>query len=197
MAWLAFTRPEQQRHAAPRRAPLFAALSFGASPRAALKPRVEPKTGLEFPELFCSRGKDGCAELQGVGVRAKRIAGLKDVNVYALGIYVEEAALDRAVKPKHKGKAAAALAKDAALFSGAVWARFGRGYAPVLRAAWLCARGSFLTAHARLQTWSLLTWRSRCALCSRAASRPTPWRTRWRSGWSPRRGAARSSNVRS
>ena len=84
-AWLAFVRPEQQRPALPRRAPLFAALAFGVtSQRASLKPRVEPKTGLEFPELFCSRGKDGCAELQGVGVRAKRIAGLKDVNVYAL-----------------------------------------------------------------------------------------------------------------
>ena len=76
MAWLAFVRPTEQRPAVPRRAPLFAALTFGgASSRAALKPRVEPKTGLEFPELFCSRGKDGCAELQGVGVRAKRIAG--------------------------------------------------------------------------------------------------------------------------
>ena len=142
MAWLAFPRPEQQRPAAPRRAPLFAALSFGASPRAAQKPRVEPRTGLEFPELFCSRGNQGCAELQGVGVRAKRIAGLKDVNVYALGIYVEEAALDRAVKPKHKGKAAAALAKDAALFSGAAWARVGRGCAPRLRAARAFALGA-------------------------------------------------------
>ena len=140
MAWLAFLRPEQQRPAVPRRAPLFAAISFGASPRASLKPRVEPKTGLEFPELFCSRGKDGCAELQGVGVRAKRIAGLKDVNVYALGIYVEEAALDRAVKPKHKGKAAAALAKDAALFSGAARWRFGRAKAPAQRAGCALAR---------------------------------------------------------
>ena len=117
-AWLAFTRPEP-RSAAPLRArPVFAAISFGANPRASLKPRVEPKTGLDFPELFCSRGSAGCAELQGVGVRAKNIAGLH-VNVYAVGVYVDEAALTRVVKPKHKGKAAAALAKDAALFAGA------------------------------------------------------------------------------
>jgi hypothetical protein len=117
MAWLAFTRPEGQRSLPPRR-PLFAAISFGVSPRASLKPRVEPKTGLEMPELFCSRGRDGCAELQGLGVRAKSIAGLQ-VHVYALGVYVDEASVLRSLKPKHKGKAAAALAKDAALFAGA------------------------------------------------------------------------------
>ena len=57
-------------------------------------------------------------------------------------------------------------------------------------ALWLRAR-AFLTGVARRQMWLPPTWKSRCAWFSRAASRPTPWRTRWRSGWSPRRGAAR------
>jgi hypothetical protein len=45
------------------------------------------------------------------------------VNVYALGIYVDDAACVKALAPKHKGKAAATLAKDAALFAGALCER--------------------------------------------------------------------------
>jgi hypothetical protein len=113
-----FLQPSESRRSAPRR-PLFAALSAGGA-GAAVAPKLlrEPRTGLDFPPEFCSRGRKGCAQLEGVGVRAKRIAGLK-VNVYALGIYFDEAAAKKALGPKHKGKPAAVLAKDAALFAGA------------------------------------------------------------------------------
>ena len=114
----AFVRPGDERR--PARAPLpFAALS-GSLAASRPKLRTERHTGLEFPAEFCSRGRDGCAQLEGVGVRAKRIAGLKNVNVYALGIYIDEAAALKALAPKHKAKPAAALAKDAALFAGAL-----------------------------------------------------------------------------
>jgi hypothetical protein len=74
----AFFQPREQRGDAPlahhRRAPLFAAISTGgaAAPPPAPKLRKEPRTGLEFPLEYCSRGREGCAQLEGVGVRAKR-----------------------------------------------------------------------------------------------------------------------------
>jgi hypothetical protein len=74
----AFFQPREQRGEAPlahhRRAPLFAAISTGgaAAPPPAPKLRKEPRTGLEFPLEYCSRGREGCAQLEGVGVRAKR-----------------------------------------------------------------------------------------------------------------------------
>jgi hypothetical protein len=77
----AFFQPRDRRGDAPlaqhRRAPLFAAISTGGAAAAPpLKLRKEPRTGLEFPLEYCSRGRDGCAQLEGVGVRAKRCASM-------------------------------------------------------------------------------------------------------------------------
>lgn len=86
--------------AQPRRRPLLAALSFRQA-RPVQPPQTERHTGLVFPGEFCSRGEEGCAQLEGVGLRAKRVAGLASVNVYALGVYVDEAALVKLLAGKH------------------------------------------------------------------------------------------------
>ena len=82
--------------------PCFAALSFAALPSgphpgfASLSMAVpgqshkkaeagntvqEAATGLEFTREYCTRGKtSNCSKVAGLGVRAKRILGLKNIN---------------------------------------------------------------------------------------------------------------------
>lgn len=46
---------------------------------------VEPKTGVSFPSVL-----DGNRRLLGVGVRRKSLFGLKNIDVYAFGVYADE-----------------------------------------------------------------------------------------------------------
>lgn len=46
---------------------------------------VEPKTGVSFPSVL-----DGTRRLLGVGVRKKNVFGLKNIDVYAFGVYADD-----------------------------------------------------------------------------------------------------------
>lgn len=61
----------------------------------------EERTGLEFPEEVNTAS--GSAWLVGTGSRTKRILGIKDINVYALGLYVEPSAAKKCLT-KYKDK---------------------------------------------------------------------------------------------
>ncbi|KXZ46448.1 hypothetical protein GPECTOR_43g884 [Gonium pectorale] len=63
--------------------------------------RVEPATGYEFPPEFCYLKTKDCPSLAGLGVRSKKII-VKDVHVYALGIYVDAAAARSALSRYRK-----------------------------------------------------------------------------------------------
>ena len=48
----------------------------------------EPVTGADFPGRVCLVGdRSSCVDLTGVGVRKKRLAGIKDIKAYAVGVY--------------------------------------------------------------------------------------------------------------
>lgn len=50
--------------------------------------KKEPKSGMSFPGKVCLAGdKSSCVDLAGVGVRKKRLAGIKDIKAYAVGVY--------------------------------------------------------------------------------------------------------------
>jgi len=51
-------------------------------------------------------------------VRAKRILGWKNINIYALGIYVDNVAAKRQLAGRFKGVCEKDLSKDQALFDG-------------------------------------------------------------------------------
>lgn len=99
--------------------PPFASLSFSLSSscRAAGRPlpfaslstsssfghaQSEPATGISYPPDFCVLTKKHCPQLAGAGVRAKRILGLKNINVYTVGMYVDASGAKKALH-KYKG----------------------------------------------------------------------------------------------
>lgn len=86
----------------------FAALSWSPSV-APPSPKVvkEPKTGLPLLTEHCS-SRGACAQLAGQGVRVKRIAGLAQVQVYALGILIDGQAVRKALAAKYRTSASAA-----------------------------------------------------------------------------------------
>jgi hypothetical protein len=52
-------------------------------------------------------------------VRAKKILGIKNINIYALGIYVDAAAAKKSLANKYKSVSEADLSKQQVLFDGA------------------------------------------------------------------------------
>merc|ERR1712087_590733 len=72
--------------------------------------KQEPTSGMNFPGKVCLVGdKSSCVELAGVGVRKKRLAGIKDIKAYAVGVYfhpndVRKTASQRAVLAKSDGE---------------------------------------------------------------------------------------------
>ncbi|CAA6662883.1 unnamed protein product [Spirodela intermedia] len=62
--------------------PVWASLSLTTAAEGTL---VEPKTGAEFPAVL-----DGTRRLLGVGLRRKSLFGLKNIDVYAFGVYADD-----------------------------------------------------------------------------------------------------------
>ncbi|GIL50625.1 hypothetical protein Vafri_6760 [Volvox africanus] len=79
--------------------------------------REEPATGYAFPPEYCYLREKNCPSLAGLGVRSKKII-IKDINVYALGIYVDVAAAKSALS-SFKKKSAEELVKDQSFYNGA------------------------------------------------------------------------------
>jgi len=71
---------------------------------------VEPNTGVSFPSVFYET-----KQLAGVGVRKKSILGLKNINVYAFGVYVDENSLKEKLVDKY-GKMSVTELKDSKEF---------------------------------------------------------------------------------
>lgn len=72
--------------------------------------------------LLCSCPNAWCS------ARTKRIAGLKNLDIYALALYVDPAAAHSVLQPKLKGVAAQGLARDQTLFDGEVGGRANDGH---------------------------------------------------------------------
>lgn len=111
-----------------------ASLSFGLQRRAAAPfasiglvglPQTESATGTAFSGQVCvfSHGKD-CPKLAGIGVRSKRLLGLKNINVYTLGLYVDGPGAKRALRSKHQGREASSLASNQRLYDDVTKAEF-------------------------------------------------------------------------
>ncbi|KAG1368764.1 putative Fatty-acid-binding protein 1 [Cocos nucifera] len=64
--------------------PMWAALSLSDAPTAT-GTSVEPKTGVAFPTAL-----DGGRRLLGIGLRKSSVLGMKDINVYAFGVYADD-----------------------------------------------------------------------------------------------------------
>ncbi|KAK9732945.1 hypothetical protein RND81_04G033300 [Saponaria officinalis] len=58
---------------------------------------AEPKTGMVFPSVI----KD-CQTLLGIGLRRKCVFGLKNVDVYAFGVYADEDDVQKKLKGKYE-----------------------------------------------------------------------------------------------
>ncbi|RWR72659.1 fatty-acid-binding protein 1 [Cinnamomum micranthum f. kanehirae] len=63
--------------------PLWGSLSLAANSPG--EPSVEPKTGASFPTVI-----DGSQRLLGIGLRKKSVLGLKNIDVYAFGVYADD-----------------------------------------------------------------------------------------------------------
>ncbi|PRQ26105.1 putative chalcone isomerase [Rosa chinensis] len=66
---------------ADRSLPLWGSLSLNDTPASV----VDSKTGVSFPSVL-----DGTRRLLGIGLRRKRLLGLKNIDVYAYGIYADD-----------------------------------------------------------------------------------------------------------
>ncbi|GMH20821.1 hypothetical protein Nepgr_022663 [Nepenthes gracilis] len=70
---------------------LWASLSFSVNP----PPFVDPKTGLSFPSIL-----NDSQRLLGVGLRRKSVFGLKNIDVYAFGVYADDGDLKKYLDEK-------------------------------------------------------------------------------------------------
>lgn len=100
--------------------PLFANLGFGmlgATPSPALSIK-EPRTGTDFSGEFCyHKGQRNCPRITGAGARTKKIAGIKSIDIYSLGLYVEEGAARSALHHYYSNSTPEEIANDPALFT--------------------------------------------------------------------------------
>lgn len=84
----------------------LACMSLSAEVAHSDSSRVEPNTGVSFPSSL-----DETKHLAGVGVRRKSIFGLKNINVYAFGLYADERSLKEKLVDKY-GKQSATELKE-------------------------------------------------------------------------------------
>ncbi|XP_031488407.1 fatty-acid-binding protein 1 [Nymphaea colorata] len=57
---------------------------------------VDSRTGAEFPPVL-----DGSRKLLGIGLRRKNIIGIKNINVYAFGVYVDDSSIKQVLSEKY------------------------------------------------------------------------------------------------
>lgn len=116
-----------QQNAEPSKRPLrltgpFGSISQAAMshlPRSGAASRKEHATGLDFPEECCILTQKNCPVLTGFGVRNKKLMGMKNIKVYAVGLYVDPQAAKKALDGK---VTAGSAAPDQAVFDELVQA---------------------------------------------------------------------------
>jgi len=63
--------------------------------------KKEPKSGMSFPGKVCMAGdRSSCVDLAGVGLRTKRLAGIKDIKAYAVGVYFSNNVIRRSARER-------------------------------------------------------------------------------------------------
>ncbi|KAI3423226.1 Chalcone_isomerase domain-containing protein [Psidium guajava] len=72
--------------------PLLGSLSLAENS----PPLVESKTGASFPPVI-----NGSRQLLGVGLRRKSVLGLKNIDVYAFGVYADDKDVSKLLKNKY------------------------------------------------------------------------------------------------
>ncbi|KAF8006518.1 hypothetical protein BT93_K0727 [Corymbia citriodora subsp. variegata] len=72
--------------------PLWGSLSLAENS----PPVVESKTGVSFPSVV-----GGSRQLLGVGLRRKSVLGLKNIDVYAFGVYADDKDVNKLLKEKY------------------------------------------------------------------------------------------------
>ncbi|XP_062021625.1 fatty-acid-binding protein 1 [Rosa rugosa] len=77
---------------ADRSLPLWGSLSLNDTPASV----VDSKTGVSFPSVL-----DGTRRLLGIGLRRKRVLGLKNIDVYAYGIYADDIDVKKLLSKKY------------------------------------------------------------------------------------------------
>ncbi|KAM5563733.1 fatty-acid-binding protein 1 [Rosa sericea] len=77
---------------ADRSLPLWGSLSLNDTPASV----VDSKTGVSFPSVL-----DGTRRLLGIGLRRKRVLGLKNIDVYAYGIYADDIDVKKLLSEKY------------------------------------------------------------------------------------------------
>lgn len=131
--------------------PLFASLSFGLG---ASKPNTlvrEKRTGADFPAEYCpirkSLGGSGCRQLAGMpGVRTKKLAGIKNIDVYALAFYIDESSTKRSLQGKFRNSSPDSLQKDQKLFNELMLAESLPKVLRIVITSGLVKKGNFLDA---------------------------------------------------
>jgi hypothetical protein len=98
----------------------FASLGFNVFAKDPKTMSVKDKrSGVIFDGEFCLKGGgNGCPRIAGTGVRSKKIAGIKSLDIYALALYVDEEGARRALHSKFGKLSPDTLAKTQALFDG-------------------------------------------------------------------------------
>lgn len=136
-----------------RNAPLFplqfASLGFGASPHATEYVK-EKRTGVDFPFEYCPAKQFGarhCPKLTGTGVRSKRIAGIKNLDIYAMALYVDPEATKHTLCRKFdKIKDQEILSRDQQLYEEVISADCITKTLRIIITSGLVKRGNFLDA---------------------------------------------------
>ena len=86
-----------------------------------LKEIKEPRTGYTFPgELCLSPKTHACPRITGVGARQKRLAGIKSLDIYAVGLYADHRGVRSLLHSKASKSTEEAICKDDAVFSALV-----------------------------------------------------------------------------
>lgn len=84
--------------------------------------------------------------LMGTGVRTKKIAGIKSLDIYALALYVNRGAAQSALGRRFSGRAPAELAKDQELFDTLIKSSTVEKSLMIKITSGLVKRGNFLEA---------------------------------------------------
>ncbi|KAL3161040.1 hypothetical protein ABBQ38_009423 [Trebouxia sp. C0009 RCD-2024] len=99
----------------------FASISaMSHLPQSRNRLKKEQGTGMDFPEECCVLTDKNCPVLTGFGVRNKKLMGMKNIKVYAVGLYVDPKAAKNLLNSKQAGISAKSGIPEQAIFDDLV-----------------------------------------------------------------------------